>query len=81
MAQQHRQNYQIKSIQRAKAPRGTNGTAWCRYVITQGSNTIRGYRQGNLSTVRGEIKALVEQLNDRRSGKRKPAPIRKRAKH
>ena len=81
MTRQLRQPFEIKSVQAAKPPSGTEGSAWCRYVITQGPNTIRGYRQGKLSTVKGEIKALVEQLNDRRSGKRKLASPGRRAKH
>ena len=50
-------------------------------MITQGSNTIQGYRQGNLKTVTGEVKAIVKQLNERQSGKRSVAAPKKRTKH
>ena len=60
---------------------GAEGSVWCRYVIEQGDNTIRGYRQGPLKTVRGELKELVKQLNERRSGNRSPAAPKKRTKH
>lgn len=81
MTDQSRQDYEIKSIERTEPPKGAHGTSWCHYVIEQGNNTIRGYRQGNLRTVRGELKELVRQLNDRRSGKRSLAAPKKRTKH
>jgi hypothetical protein len=76
-----RQSYEIKSIERSEPPVDVEGSVWCRYVIKQGDNTIRGYRQGPLKTVRGEIKELVEQLNDRRSSKRSPMAPKKRTSH
>lgn len=82
MIDENRQNYEITSIQRAEPPVGAEGSAWCRYVIKQGDNTIRGYRQGSLKAVTVEVKELVKQLNDRRSGKRSPAAVqRKRTRH
>jgi hypothetical protein len=75
-----RQKYQIQSIERTDPPEGTTGAAWCSYVITQGDNVIRGYRQGNLRTVRSELKNFVQQLNDRRAGKRNPAAPQRRTK-
>lgn len=74
-------NYEIKSIERVAPPSGAEGSAWCRYVIEQGNNVIRGYRQGYLKTVKGEVKELVKQLNDRRSGKRSLAAPKRRTKH
>lgn len=71
-------SFEIKSIQRSEPPVGAEGSVWCRYVLKQGDNIIRGYRPGPLKTVRGEIKALVKQLNDRRSSnKSQMAPIRR----
>ena len=60
---------------------GEEGSAWCRYIIKQGRNTIRGYRKGSLKAVSVVIKELVKQLNDRQSGKRNPAAQKKRTKH
>jgi hypothetical protein len=42
-------------------------------VITQGTNTIQGYRQGNLKDVTEAVNELIEKLNERRMGKRAPA--------
>ena len=65
-----RQPYEIVSVKRADPPPGAEGSAWYRYVIAQGTNTIRGDRQGNLKSVTGAVKQIVTQLNERRSGKR-----------
>lgn len=81
MTDEDPQNYEIETIQRADAPAGAEGSAWCRYVIKRGDSTIRGYRQGSLKAVTLEIKEMVELMNDRRSGKRSPAAPKKRTKH
>jgi hypothetical protein len=82
MTDEDPQNYEIESIQRADAPAGAEGSAWCRYVIKRGDSKIRGYRQGSVKTVTLEVKEMVEQMNDRRSGKRSPtAPPKRRTKH
>jgi hypothetical protein len=36
----------------------------------QGTNTIHGYRQGNLGAVTKAVEEIVFQLNERRTGKR-----------
>ena len=46
------------------------GTDWHCYVIGQGTNTIRGYRQGSLEAVRQSTEEIVTRLNERRLGKR-----------
>ena len=33
MTDEDPQNYEIETIQRADAPAGAEGSAWCRYVI------------------------------------------------
>ena len=46
------------------------GSDWYRYVISfGGSNSIRGFRQGNLSAVTGAVEDIVAQLNARHKGK------------
>jgi hypothetical protein len=64
------QFYDIVSIVKSDPPDGTEGTNWHCYVIEQGTNTIRGYRQGTLKTVRLAVEEIVGQLNERRLGKR-----------
>jgi len=64
------QPYEIVSVRRAKAPPGAEGSYWYRYVIAfEGSNTIRGYRQGNLKAVTTAVEEIVAKLNERRLSK------------
>ena len=81
MIDESQQRYEIESVRRSEAPVGAEGSAWCRYVITQGKNRIRGYRQGTLKAVTVEVKEIVKQLNERQSGKRSVAAPKKSAKH
>ncbi len=65
------QFYEIVSIQRAEAPPGTEGSNWYRYVIAfEGTDTIRGYRQGSLKAVTSVVDEIIDQLNERHSKKR-----------
>ena len=62
------QPYDIISVQRAKPPPGAEGSNWHRYVIAfEGTNTIRGCRQGSLTTVMTAVEEIVTQLNKRHS--------------
>ncbi len=64
------QPYEIVSVRRAKAPPGTEGTNWYRYVIAfEGTNTIHGYRQGKLRAVTTAVEEIVAHLNERHLGK------------
>lgn len=47
-----------------------DGSGWYCYVIGQGDNTIRGYKQGSLEIVKQSAQEIVERLNERRFGKR-----------
>jgi len=58
--------YEIQSVRRAEPPSGAEGPDWHRYVITQGSNTINGCRQGDLKVVTEAVEEIVAQLNERR---------------
>ena len=62
--------FQIVSVRPAKPPTDAQGSDWHCYVIAQGPNTIRGYRQGSLGIVTSAVEEIVTQLNDRRIGKR-----------
>ena len=64
------QNYEVVSVRPTKPPCDMEGSNWHSYVIVQGSNTIRGYRQGSLSSVKKAVRDLVSRLNERRTGKR-----------
>jgi len=64
------ENYQVVSVRPAEPPFDVEGSNWHSYVIVQGSNTIRGYRQGSLNSVKMAAKDLAFRLNERRSGKR-----------
>jgi hypothetical protein len=62
--------YEIVSVRRAEPPPGMEGSVWYRYVIAQGTNTINGYRQGNLKAVTQAVEEIVTQLNERRLHRR-----------
>jgi hypothetical protein len=64
------ESFQIVSVQPTKPPSDARGSDWHCYVIVQGTNTIHGYRQGNLGVVTSAVEEIVAQLNDRRIGKR-----------
>lgn len=62
--------YQLDQIEKARAPHGGDGKDWFRYTITQGQNTITGYKQGSQRAVTKAIKQIVVDLNERRGGKK-----------
>ena len=45
------------------------GTGWQCYIIQQGDNQIRGYKQGTGKAVRLAVEEIVARLNERRYGK------------
>lgn len=57
--------FQLESLMETPAPEGSEGV-WCRYVISQGSNTITGTRAGTCVEVTAMVQAMVERLNERR---------------
>lgn len=69
---QNESMFELVSIDEAKPPRGSEGSNWFRYKISQGENMITGYRRGSLRTVKREVNIIIVGLNERRSGKRKP---------
>lgn len=68
--------FELVSIDESKPPRGSDGSNWFRYRISQGENMIVGYRRGTLRTVKRDVKTIVLGLNERRSGKRKQPAAR-----
>ncbi len=68
--------YKLKSILEEKAPAGTEGIGWHRYVITQGKNTITGHRQGSREGVTVAVEEILVQLNERRLHKLLPSRLR-----
>lgn len=63
-------DYRIISVEPVKAPADMSGSGWHCYVIGQGKNRIRGYRQGNLMSVTESVEEIVSRLNERRFIKR-----------
>ncbi len=63
--------YKVESIARTATPAGLEGT-WYEYVIAQGTNVIKGMRCGDKLQVDGEVRDMVERLNERRVGKTRP---------
>jgi len=63
------EEYEIVSVEPTDPPRDTVGTGWHRYIIVQGSNTIRGYQRGNIKGVTRAVEEIVARLNERRYGK------------
>ncbi len=65
------QPYEIVSVRRAEPPPGAEGSDWHRYVIAfEGTDTIRGCRQGQLKAVTRAVEEIVAQLNERHLGNR-----------
>jgi len=61
-----RKCYEIVSIRRSGPPPGAKGANWHRYVIAfNGTETIRGYRQGSIKDVINKVEEIVAQLNKR----------------
>ena len=69
MQQSIEETYGIVSVKPVDAPRGFVGTDWHCYVIEQGKNNIRGYRQGSIDTVTRAVEEIVVRLNERRRGR------------
>ena len=63
-------DYVIVSVESTVPPEHLAGAGWHRYVISQGSNTIRGYQQGSMETVQLAVEVIVTRLNERRLGTR-----------
>jgi len=61
--------FKVVSTDKCDPPDGAGNDNWYRYVITQGSNSIVGRRQGSLSSVSAAIEEEVARLNERRMGK------------
>ncbi len=60
------QPYEVVSVRRAEPPLGAGGSNWQHYVIAfEGSNSIHGYRQGNLKAVTRAVEEIVAKLNER----------------
>lgn len=64
------EDYEIVSVKPTEPPADMDGTDWHCYIIQQGDNTIRGYQQGNIKTVKRAVEEIVARLNERRYGKK-----------
>jgi hypothetical protein len=57
--------YTLSSVNKAKAPAGTDGNDWYRYVVERDSNTIVGCMRGTFQQVSTYAEEFVENLNIR----------------
>lgn len=62
--------YELVSLTKSSPPPGSDGNDWFSYLISQGTNTITGYRQGDLDAIEASLKETVVALNERRSPRR-----------
>lgn len=63
-------DYEIVLVEPSEPPDNMVGSGWHCYVIGEGVNRIRGYRQGDLASVTTSVEEIVLRLNERRIGKR-----------
>ena len=62
--------FELGIVEPTDTPQGAEGSSWCRYTITQGPNTITGYRQGSITAVKKAVLADIVDLNERRLGQK-----------
>jgi hypothetical protein len=62
--------YRLLVIEPTSAPDGSGGKDWFTYRITQGTNSIRGYKRGSREAVTAEVEQIVVSLNERRGVRR-----------
>lgn len=74
------ENYEIVSVEPTDPPNDMVGTDWHCYIIEQGTNTIRGYQQGDIQSVTQAVTEIVARLNERRYGKAKRVHLTMSAK-
>ena len=63
------EDFAIVSVEPVDPPDDLSGKGWHCYVIEQGDNQIRGYKQGKTVAVRRAVEEIVAALNQRRHGK------------
>jgi len=74
--------YCVVSIEKTKAPDGTEGSNWYKYIVARENSTIVGNMRGSLSQVTKYADEFVENLNSRASFPRgrstwAPSPMKK----
>ena len=57
--------YTLVSVNKTKAPQGSEGNNWYQYIIQRNGSTMVGYRCGTLSQVKNYARDNVEKLNFR----------------
>ena len=57
--------YRLIDIEPTQPPDGSSGE-WFLYRISQGPNTIKGYKSGSRFSVTTDVEQIVEVLNERR---------------
>jgi hypothetical protein len=62
--------FRLVAIRHAATPEGCAGRDWLLYEISQGRNTITGYRRGDIKAATAEVEKIVVGLNERRMSKK-----------
>jgi hypothetical protein len=57
--------YTLVSVDKTKAPQGSEGGDWCQYLVERDGSTIVGCMRGTLKQVTDYAKDFVEKLNVR----------------
>jgi hypothetical protein len=65
--------FRLLSVRASSGPRDNAGRDWLEYRIGQGANVIKGYRRGDLETVRADVEKIVIALNERRRAFKAPS--------
>jgi hypothetical protein len=61
--------YQLINVEKIDTPEGMSGNNWHRYVIGRKGSTIEGMRPGSIKAVTRHAQSVVEDLNERLSGR------------
>ena len=70
--------YRLMMVEKTKAPEGTNGENWYRYMIGRGRAKIIGRKPGTLETVTHYAVECTRNLNSRADSCYSPFAPRKR---
>ena len=69
--------YTLNSLIKCKPPFHADEKNWFKYKISQGANTITGYKCGEYDYVLQSVQVNIEQLNQRQTGSYKSISITK----
>jgi len=70
--------YQLMMVEKTRAPEGSSGDNWYRYMIGRGPSKIVGRKPGTLETVTRYAVECTQNLNSRADSCQSPFAPRKR---